>query len=82
MKAVKYMLKNKLLVMEPTHKAQERFLYRLKKDFRGTVWTRGCNSWYINSKGEVTNLWSSTVTRFWYMLRKVRPSEYYITAAA
>ncbi|CDH53644.1 monooxygenase [Lichtheimia corymbifera JMRC:FSU:9682] len=72
-KCLKRMIKEKVAAIEPTQEAQDKFVQEIKKDLETTVWKRGgCNSWYINSAGEASALWSSTVTRFWWMLRSVK----------
>lgn len=75
------MNKKKIAAMEPTKEAQEEFLKTLKKDLDTTVWAQSCHSWYQNSKGEVTSIWSSTVTTFWRLMRRVNTSHYHITRA-
>lgn len=75
-------IKDKVRAVEPTKEAQDRFVERLKSDFRTTVWkggktisficqvdakpkrqklillVLGCNSWYLNSQGDVRTLYS------------------------
>ncbi|CDS05299.1 hypothetical protein LRAMOSA07828 [Lichtheimia ramosa] len=72
-KCLKRMIKEKVAAIEPTQEAQDKFVQEIKKDLDTTVWKRGgCNSWYINAAGEASALWSSTCTRFWWMLRSVK----------
>ncbi|KAI8334350.1 putative flavin-binding monooxygenase [Chlamydoabsidia padenii] len=58
----------KVKAIEPTEKAQERFMDQLKKSLEKTVWSTHCNSWYKNKNGEIFTLWSSTVTSFYWQL--------------
>ncbi|KAL1934199.1 hypothetical protein VTP01DRAFT_6381 [Rhizomucor pusillus] len=67
---IRNMIKRDIAAIEPTKEAQEAFVRDLKQRFEGTTWKGGCSSWYLNSQGEVTALWSSTVIQFWWLLRK------------
>lgn len=62
------MMKQRIDAIEPTKEAQDVFVRDLKQRFEGTTWKGGCSSWYLNSQGDVTALWSSTVTQFWWLL--------------
>jgi hypothetical protein len=66
---VKYMVKNNIRYMDPTEKAQEAFSSDLQSRFKGTVWTGGCSSWYMNKHGEIQSLWPETVMKFFKMLK-------------
>jgi hypothetical protein len=41
--------------MEPKLSAQKAYTAKIKKQFQGTVWKSGCNSWYLNKDGEVSS---------------------------
>ena len=45
--------------MEPTAWATERFNAKLRAAMPDTVWTTGCNSWYLNKDG-VPEVWPLT----------------------
>ncbi|ORZ00392.1 putative flavo protein [Syncephalastrum racemosum] len=75
-RCMKYAIKHNLAAFEPEKRAQDEFVKNLKKAFEKTVWKGGCNSWYLNEEGDVTAIWSSTVTRFWLLLRKVDFSKF------
>ncbi|CDS08506.1 hypothetical protein LRAMOSA09867 [Lichtheimia ramosa] len=64
------MIKNKIAAFEPKQEAQQTYVAGLKSDLDKTVWKGNCSSWYVNKEGDVTAVWSSTVTRFWWLLRK------------
>jgi hypothetical protein len=66
---MKYMIKNNIICMDPTEKAQEAFSATLQKGFEGTVWKGGCSSWYFNKHGDIQSLWPSSVIQFIRMLR-------------
>jgi cation diffusion facilitator CzcD-associated flavoprotein CzcO len=45
-------------VVEPTAQAQQRFLARIEKMMRGTVWVAGgCESWYLDETGRNSSIW-------------------------
>ncbi|KAI7860770.1 hypothetical protein BDC45DRAFT_562968 [Circinella umbellata] len=70
---IKLMMKKNLVAFDPTKKAQDKFVAGLHADLENTVWKKGgCNSWYLNTDGDVTSNWSSTVTRFIVTLRKFK----------
>lgn len=66
---IKYMIKNNISTMDPTEKAQETFSSDLQSRFKGTVWTGGCKSWYMNKHGDIQSLWPGTVMQFFKMLK-------------
>ncbi|CAO3592615.1 unnamed protein product [Absidia cylindrospora] len=67
---IKNMKRYQLDYIEPKKDAQEKFSSDLKNDLKSTVWlTGGCKSWYQNDNSGSVNLWSGTVTSFWWNLR-------------
>jgi cation diffusion facilitator CzcD-associated flavoprotein CzcO len=41
-----------------------------------TVWGSNCSSWYKGADGVIVNNWSSTMLRYWWMLRRFRIRDY------
>lgn len=74
------MMKRNIKSMDPTEKAQETFSSDLKSRFKGTVWTAGCKSWYMNKDGEIHSLWPQSVMKFMSMLKKTDFESDYIIA--
>lgn len=64
--------------IEPTPKAQEEYMAKWKSDFKGTVWTASCTSWYKNKSGEITSLYPNTVSRFSWTLGKVKEQDFVV----
>ena len=64
--------------MDPTEKAQEKFITTLQRDLKGTTWLTGCNSWYQSKKGQVQFLWPKTVISFYFNLKKTNYEQDYI----
>ncbi|KAG2224603.1 hypothetical protein INT45_003743 [Circinella minor] len=69
-KCLKHVVQKDLAAIEPRRSAQEEFVSKLQKSFKGTVWKGGCRSWYMNDNGELYGLWSGSLTSFWWTLRK------------
>ncbi|KAI8991772.1 monooxygenase [Mycotypha africana] len=68
-KMIRYMIKNKFESLEPKEKSQEAYSSDVQRRFKGTVWTGGCSSWYINEHGNVQSLWPGSVMSFIKMLK-------------
>ena len=49
---------------------------RIQKELAGTVWATTDRSWYKNDAGRITNNWSGTTIRFWWMTRRPDLSVY------
>jgi len=43
---------------------------RVQQDLENTVWADVDRSWYKNAAGRVTNNWSGTTTRYWWLTRR------------
>ncbi|WP_457588890.1 flavin-containing monooxygenase [Ensifer canadensis] len=41
-----------------------------------TVWGANCSSWYKGVDGVIVNNWSSTMLRYWWMLRRFQARDY------
>ncbi|KAI9014346.1 putative flavoprotein [Phycomyces nitens] len=76
--SIKYAQAHNLVAMEPTVEAQDKFVNELLEDYKGTAWATGCDSWYMNEKGEIFALWSGTATSFWWKLRGTNYGDDYI----
>ncbi len=61
--------------VEPTAEAAERFNARLRAAMPDTVWTTGCDSWYLNKDG-VPEVWPFTPAAHRAMLSRVDLDEY------
>ncbi len=57
-KTIRYMKKKTLKTIEPSEKAQQRFIDETDESMKGTVWTAGgCSSWYLDQTGRNSTLW-------------------------
>lgn len=67
--------------VEPTAAATERFNARLRAAMPDTVWTTGCNSWYLNKDG-VPEVWPLTPADHRGMLASPDPGQYHLRRGA
>ncbi|HEX8075999.1 MAG TPA: NAD(P)/FAD-dependent oxidoreductase [Thermoleophilaceae bacterium] len=64
----------------PTAEATRRYNEQIRDAMPGTVWTTGCDSWYIGKDG-VPELWPWRVERHREMLREPAPEEFELQAS-
>jgi cation diffusion facilitator CzcD-associated flavoprotein CzcO len=55
---------------------QSAFNDEVQRRLEGTVWTAGCNSWYRNEAGKVTNNWTGFVTEYRRRTRRPDPADF------
>ncbi|MEO8955404.1 MAG: flavin-containing monooxygenase [Ktedonobacteraceae bacterium] len=55
---------------------QEAFNMEMQQRMRGTVWTSGCSSWYLDANGRNTTLWPGFTFEFWHRTRHFDPQHY------
>lgn len=60
---------------------QEEYNRKLQKQFKGTVWSSGCKSWYINKAGKITTLFPRLATTFRRLTKNFDPSVYRLCRA-
>ena len=61
---------------------QSAFSDEVQRRLEGTVWTAGCNSWYRNAAGRVTNNWTGFVTEYRRRTRRPDPADYTLAPTA
>jgi cation diffusion facilitator CzcD-associated flavoprotein CzcO len=54
----------------------EAFNRWLQRDLAHTAWAATKTSWYKNKAGRITNNWSRTPTRYWWMTRRCKIRKY------
>lgn len=65
LKTFRYMKQNKLTTIEPSAKAQDRFVEKTDQLMERTVWTSGgCTSWYLDETGRNSTLWPGSTLSF------------------
>ncbi len=55
--------------VEPTTEAVERYYDAIREALPNTVWTTGCNSWYLGKDG-LPELWPWSPGKFRQMMRR------------
>ncbi|MGD8860036.1 MAG: NAD(P)/FAD-dependent oxidoreductase [Myxococcales bacterium] len=56
--------------------AMEDFDARVQRELSKTVWARTDGSWYRDASGRITNNWSGSTLRYWWMTRRPRFRDY------
>lgn len=75
--ALRYLEGRDLAAVEPTPKAQARFIRRVDARMRGTVWNQGgCMSWYLDATGRNSTSWPGSTPAFKRRVERFEPSEY------
>jgi len=74
--ALTYMRRKKVAAVEPTAAAAKRFSEEIARRGVGTVWTLGCNSWYLDRTGFNSTLWPASVPAFKRRVEKFRSHDY------
>ena len=70
-------------VVEPTAQAQQRFLARIEKMMRGTVWVAGgCESWYLDETGRNSSIWPGFTFSYAQAASRVAEGDYSWRSAA
>jgi len=81
-KALRHMRAQRVVAIEPTPQAQDRWSRKIEKKMRGTVWETGCRSWYLDATGRNTTIWPGFATSFRLRTRRFRPADYVPVPAA
>lgn len=61
---------------------QQVYNRRIQSQFKGTVWTSGCNSWYMNAQGKNTTLYPRLPLNFRQETKKFYPQAYQLMQPA
>jgi cation diffusion facilitator CzcD-associated flavoprotein CzcO len=60
----------------PSARAQASYNSKIQGELGGSVWSRGCKSWYLDATGRNITLWPRETFRFYESTRKLDPGEY------
>jgi cation diffusion facilitator CzcD-associated flavoprotein CzcO len=77
--ALAHVERHDLAALEVRREVDEAFNADLHRRSMRTVWTSGCDSWYLDDKGRNTVLWPGLTWRFRSLTRRFRPSDYECT---
>jgi cation diffusion facilitator CzcD-associated flavoprotein CzcO len=75
-KGLQWLRKSGNAMMDLRSDAQSRFTRDLQSLIRGTVWSSGCKSWYLDDRGRNVTLWPASATRYWLRTRRFSPDDY------
>ncbi len=79
--AVRAMRRRGLAAVEPTTRAQQGWIDEVDALGEGTVWTSGCQSWYLDGSGRNAALWPGSVPAFRRRVEPFDPAEYRLREA-
>jgi cation diffusion facilitator CzcD-associated flavoprotein CzcO len=69
-----------LRAVEVHAEAQDTFNKELQQRMKGTVWTSGCASWYLDASGRNTTLWPGFTFEFRHRTRRFDARRYNLTS--
>lgn len=72
------MERRKLQTFEVQDEAQEAYNAEVQRRMRGTVWTSGCASWYLDARGRNTTIWPGFTFEFRRRTRHFDPQRYHL----
>ena len=76
--ALRAMARRGLSAVEPRAEAQAAFVAEVDRRSVGTVWTSGCESWYLDDTGRNAAVWPGSVGAFRRRVAPFRPAEYHL----
>jgi cation diffusion facilitator CzcD-associated flavoprotein CzcO len=78
--ALRVMREQDIEAVEVQPYAVERYNEALERNMKGTVWTTGCSSWYLDDTGRNATQWPDWTWRFRQRTAHFDPSEYVLQA--
>ncbi|MBI1260774.1 MAG: NAD(P)-binding protein [Rhizobiales bacterium] len=76
MEALKLMERENLAALEIREEVQAGFNQKLQDDIKNTIWSSGCNSWYIAESGKNPTIWPSLTLSYWAQTLRIHPEDY------
>ncbi len=76
--ALQFMRETGAASVEPTAEAQAAFVDEVDRMSVGSVWTSGCESWYLDRTGRNAAIWPGSVGAFRRRVAPFDPAEYHI----
>ena len=64
-----------------TEAAQSAFTSEMAARSRGTVWTSGCHSWYLDQFGHNASVWPRSTVSYWWRTRRVDDTHFEVVPA-
>jgi cation diffusion facilitator CzcD-associated flavoprotein CzcO len=78
--ALRHMRDRSAETIEVRPEAQARYNAEIDQRMKGTVWTTGCASWYLDATGRNATLWPDWTWRFRRRAAELRPDDYALDA--
>jgi hypothetical protein len=60
--------------------AMDRYNQDVQRSLKQSVWDTGCQSWYKNASGKITNNWPHSTISYWWQTRHVDFSAFNLRA--
>lgn len=76
LRALQWLQKSGNAMMDLRDDVQVKFTRELQQKMQGTVWSSGCNSWYLDDRMQNSALWPASPTRYWFLTRRYSPKDY------
>jgi cyclohexanone monooxygenase len=80
--AIRFIRRGNVHSVDVLPDVQQQYNTRLQRRFKGTVWTSGCKSWYLSSKGRNSTLWPGFTFQYRRITRQFDPVNYRIAGTA
>ena len=81
LQCVRALRERKLAFLDVRAPAQSRFTEQVQRKLRGTVWSTGCQSWYLDEDGYNGTLWPYFTFQYWWRTRRLARADYEEVAA-
>jgi cation diffusion facilitator CzcD-associated flavoprotein CzcO len=77
--ALRLMRLRGICVVEPRASVQAAYNEEIQRRMRGTVWTSGCASWYLDAGGVNSTLWPGFTAEYRWRTHRFDPANYLLT---
>jgi cation diffusion facilitator CzcD-associated flavoprotein CzcO len=82
LQAIRRLISCGLKYVDVRQDVQDRYNAGLQRRMKHTVWSSGCNSWYLSDDGKNHALYPGFATEYCLRIRRFRPAEYRAVAAS
>ena len=74
--AIKEMFEEQIGTIDLRPEVMKAYNEKIQQELAGSVWATTDRSWYKNEAGRITNNWSGSTIRYWWLTRRVDLSVY------
>jgi len=82
LQALRMMRERRACALEVRADALQRFNRDVEERLQGSAWASGCNSWYKNASGRITNNWCGSVEDYKAETARLQLTDFDLTIAA